>query len=122
MLGFSPLASTPLGDDGEQLDSNLIRTQPITLGQAVVGTVTLEEVAVVVALSGNNVVSGNPVVGQTSVTTNSELSLNAVTTVPAVVGQIVVSEENNIILALYSSSPSYFCSICYFRTCYGRRS
>jgi hypothetical protein len=34
MLGFSPLASAPLGDSGEQLDSsNLIRIQPIILGK-----------------------------------------------------------------------------------------
>jgi hypothetical protein len=84
-----------------EISLNAITTPPV-----LVGTVTLEEVAVV-ALSGNNVVSGNPVVGETSVATDSELSLNAVTTVPAVVGQIVVSEENNIILdTVVAGTPS----------------
>jgi hypothetical protein len=61
MLGFSTLASSPLGDDGGQLDSSVPAT----------------------TLFGDSVAFGSPVVGEASLLSNNELYLEPITTLSA---------------------------------------
>ena len=102
MVGFSPLASSPLGDDGgivniELTASNLV-TQPSSVANA---TLTEDH-----SLTATSFSTGASEVNQTDLTQDHSLTATAVTSGTSEVNQSTVSQDHSLTAtALSSSTP-----------------
>jgi hypothetical protein len=117
MLGFAPLASITLGDDGAvSLPVDSLSANNITTGNPVVGSssVSQDQVLAPVAITtgnptvdsttltqistgglvANDITTGNPVVGSTSAAITSNLSAQGITTGNATVSASSLSQNN----------------------------
>lgn len=114
MLGFSPLASAPLGDDGAVAEviyllnaqgittgspvvdsssitqDHLLNTQGIATGNPTLGQATLTETA---ALDPQDITTGQPTLGASTLAQGHDLSANNITTGNPVVPDIIMAEE-----------------------------
>ena len=89
MLGFSPLASAPLGDDGVVGEVvQLLTASPITTGQPVVDTSAIAQDQ---DLSADGLTTGSPIVGSADVGQGYDLSLIGITTGQPTVPSITMS-------------------------------
>ena len=89
MLGFSPLASAPLGDDGVVGEVvHLLTASPITTGQPVVGASTVSQDQ---DLSADGLTTGTPVIASSTLVENHDLAPTAITTGQPVVGSPTVT-------------------------------
>jgi hypothetical protein len=89
MLGFSPLASAPLGDDGVESEVHSLVPLDITTGQPVLGTPSVSQVHSLVPL---DITTGQPVLGTPSVSQVHSLVPLDITTGQPVLGTPSVSQ------------------------------
>ena len=95
MLGFSPLASAPLGDDGVAAEViYLFTASPITTGQPVVGASTVAQDQ---DLSADGLTTGSPVIASSTFIQGHDLSPTAITTGQPVVGSPTITLTTAII-------------------------
>jgi hypothetical protein len=105
MLGFSPFASAPLGDDGVTVEIIYILTaDSITTGSPVVPTSVITQDQ---DLSLTDITSGQPTVSSSAIAQDQDLSLTAITSGQPTVSSSTIAEGQDLNLtAITTGQPT----------------